>query len=119
MALVLTLKVVPGTIPKPATNRLVVAPCEISVPVLPAEQFKVVAVACVHCPTATIEIPVSVTVAEADFEVSAWLVAVTVMVLTEFRAGRLMLVPCTLAPGLTVISWGAATADTVVAAGAV
>ena len=92
-----------------------------SVPVLPPEQSSVLAAVVLdtHWPTARIESPESVTVAEADFEVSAWLVAATVTEVTEFRGGTEMLTFEVVLPAVTVILLAAGSAGTDVAAGAV
>lgn len=74
---------------------------------------------CTHWPTASMEIPESVTVAEADFDVSAWLVAFTVTEVTEFRGGTEMLTFWVVFPAVTATLLGAGSSGTDVAAGAV
>ena len=86
---------------------------------LPAEQLNWVAVLCVHWPTASTESPVSVMVADADTDVFAWLVAVTVTVSTVLRGGTEMLIPEVGWPAVTETICAAGSAGTVVAEGAV
>jgi hypothetical protein len=65
------------------------------------------------------ESPLSVTVAEADFDVSAWLVAVTVTELVELSWGTVILMPLAVAfPPIETVC-GELGVDKEVAAGAV
>ena len=80
---------------------------------------RLVALLCVHWPTARMESPVSVTVADADAEESSWLVAVMVTEVTELRGGTEMSIPDVTLPAVTDTVWGAGCVDTEVAAGAV
>ena len=57
----------------------------------------------VHWPIPRIESPESVTVAEADCEVSAWLVAVTVTESVELRGGTVIFTEEVVFPPMTEI----------------